>query len=218
MNAQDVVNYLEQHPEFFQDQGDLLASVQIPHPHGGRAISLTERQMMTLRERHKALELKLAELIRYGQENDAIAEKLNRWTLTLLMQRNLRTLPDHLGATLSEIFDIPHTALAIWEASEDHADLPCAQPVPVGLINYSNQLAEPYCGMPLEANSGAVALIGEQVKSIAIIALRREPGQASFGLLVLASNDAQRFTADMGTAFLTRIGTLASAALSRLVA
>jgi len=218
MDSQDVVNYLEQHPEFFQEHADLLASVQIPHPHGGRAISLTERQMMTLRERHKSLELKLAELIRYGQENDALADKLNRWTLTLLMQRNLRTLPDHLSNTLSEIFDIPHTALAIWEASDDHADLPCAQPVPVGLINYANQLTEPYCGMPLEANSGAVALIGEQVKSIAIIALRREPGQASFGLLVLASNDAQRFTADMGTAFLTRIGTLASAALSRLVA
>ena len=35
----------------------------IPHPHGGRAISITERQMLTLRDKNKQLESKLAELI-----------------------------------------------------------------------------------------------------------------------------------------------------------
>ena len=38
----------------------------------------------------------------------------------------------------------------------------------------------------------------------------------AFGLLVLASPDADRFTSGMGTDFLQRIGELASAALSRL--
>jgi uncharacterized protein YigA (DUF484 family) len=38
----------------------------------------------------------------------------------------------------------------------------------------------------------------------------------AFGLLVLASSDAQRFTSGMGTDFLARIGELASAALARL--
>ena len=38
----------------------------------------------------------------------------------------------------------------------------------------------------------------------------------AFGLLVLASPDAQRFNASMGTDFLERIGEIGSAALSRL--
>ena len=40
---------------------------------------------------------------------------------------------------------------------------------------------------------------------------------ALFGLLVLASPDATRYTADMGTEFLSRVGEIASAALSRLL-
>jgi hypothetical protein len=55
-----------------------------------------------------------------------------------------------------------------------------------------------------------------EAKSLALIALREEPGAPSFGMLVLASPDARRFQADMGTDFLERIGELASAALSRL--
>jgi uncharacterized protein YigA (DUF484 family) len=35
------------------------------------------------------------------------------------------------------------------------------------------------------------------------------------GAMILASDDAQRFTADMGTDFLVRIADLAGAALSR---
>ena len=56
---------------------------------------------------------------------------------------------------------------------------------------------------------------------------RRQPGAAAadeerrlagaFGLLVLASPDPTRYTADMGTDFLARIGEVASAALTRLL-
>ena len=38
-----------------------------------------------------------------------------------------------------------------------------------------------------------------------------------FGLLVLGSPDPTRYTAEMGTEFLSRVGEIASAALSRLL-
>ncbi len=38
----------------------------------------------------------------------------------------------------------------------------------------------------------------------------------AFGMIVLASPDAQRYTSTMGTDFLARIAEVASAALSRL--
>jgi uncharacterized protein YigA (DUF484 family) len=51
---------------------------------------------------------------------------------------------------------------------------------------------------------------------VAVVPLREDPDEAAFGVLVLGSDDAQRFTADMGTDFLLRIADMAGAALSRL--
>lgn len=49
LNAQQVAEYLRTHPEFFEANALLLADIQLPHPHGGRAISIGERQVLTLR-------------------------------------------------------------------------------------------------------------------------------------------------------------------------
>jgi uncharacterized protein len=76
MTPDAVVNYLRQHPEFFEEHADFMATIFTPHPHGGRAISISERQILTLRDRGKQLEGKLRELIEFGEENDAIGEKL----------------------------------------------------------------------------------------------------------------------------------------------
>ena len=51
MNPSDVAAYLKEHPDFFENYADVVADVMIPHPHGGRAISISERQILTLRER-----------------------------------------------------------------------------------------------------------------------------------------------------------------------
>lgn len=217
MNAHEVAAYLQAHPEFFEQYAELFATLTLPHPHGGRAISLSERQMMTLRERHKALELRLAEMIRFGQENDALADKLARWTRVLLLARDARSLPDSLTGALADIFAVPHVLLRLFDAAPEFAGHGWSEPVPPGLVNYVNQLGTPYVGKPLEANSTAAALVDAQVGSMAVLALRRPGTPAAFGLLVLASGDAQRFHAGMATDFLTRIGDTASAALLRLL-
>ena len=64
-------------------------------------------------------------------------------------------------------------------------------------------------------------LVGFKNRALAILPLR-PPAPASgaaapvFGLLVLASPDAQRFASGMGTDFLERIADLCGAALSQL--
>jgi uncharacterized protein YigA (DUF484 family) len=84
MKPEDVASYLQEHPEFFEDYADMLAQIYLPHPHGGRTISISERQILTLRERSKQLEGKLREVIQFGEENDAIGEKMHRFTVALL--------------------------------------------------------------------------------------------------------------------------------------
>ena len=239
MNAQDVADYLETHPEFFDEHATLFAALTVPHPHGGRAIPLAERQMMTLREKNKVLELKVAELMRFGQENDAIAEKLRRWTRMLLLQRSTRLLPETLTGSLAEIFAVPDVALTVWDAADDYADVAGAAAASPELIAHAATLIVPYCGAPHGDSAAALALFRAHrrllddiepahdaapgadhhgdIRSIALIALRRGAAPAAFGLLALGSADAWRFHDGMGTDFLSRIGEISSAALTRLL-
>src|SRR5688572_22654237 len=92
MTPDAVATYLQDHPDFFERYADTLADIYIPHPHGGRAISISERQILTLRERVKHLESKLREVIQYGEENDAIGEKVHRLAVALISARDLPTL------------------------------------------------------------------------------------------------------------------------------
>ena len=49
MKSDDVAQYLQDNPQFFEEHAELMSSISIPHPHGGRTISITERQMLSLR-------------------------------------------------------------------------------------------------------------------------------------------------------------------------
>jgi uncharacterized protein YigA (DUF484 family) len=76
-------------------------------------------------------------------------------------------------------------------------------------------LTQPYCGkLPdIAADDWFI----EAAASIVLIPLRDHPlsNAHNIGFLALASEDKNRFYADMGTDFLNKIGELLSAALSR---
>jgi uncharacterized protein YigA (DUF484 family) len=111
---------------------------------------------------------------------------------------------------------IPQAALRVWGLAAAHTGLPWAQPVSEDLKTFAASLAAPYCGLNSGFEAAGWLAEPQAAVSIALIPLRPEPEAAAFGLLVLASPDAQRFNAEMGTDFLERIAELASGALSRL--
>src|SRR5215213_2547204 len=118
VTSEAVATFLQEHPEFFEQYADVLADIYIPHPHGGRAIPISERQILTLRERCKHLETKLREVIRFGEENDAIGEKVHRLALALLAARDGPTLVNVIDFNLREDFAVPHVALRVCRAHE----------------------------------------------------------------------------------------------------
>src|SRR6218665_1037537 len=89
----DIANYLANTPGFFERNAELLASIQLTSPHGQRAVSLQERQMEMLRDRIKGLEHKIVEMIRNGQDNVAISDRLHRWTRALMDTADASDLP-----------------------------------------------------------------------------------------------------------------------------
>jgi hypothetical protein len=216
ITEQDIANFLLHTPGFFERHAEVLHQVQLTSPHGNRAVSLQERQMEMLREKIRGLEAKLMEMIRHGQENMAIADKLHRWIRAIMLTGNAGELPGVLVAELKHQFLIPQGAIRLWGAADAFDKLPFARPVGDDLKSFATSLALPYCGI----NSGfeAAGWLDDAgtVQSIALVPLRH--GNAgTFGLLVLGSPDPTRYSADMGTEFLQRIGDIASAGLSRLL-
>ena len=213
----DIAQYLAHTPAFFERHAELLGAVQLTSPHGQRAVSLQERQMEMLRERIKGLESKIVEMIRHGQENVAIADRLHRWTRSVLQVSDPALLPLRLVQELRHQFLIPQAAVRLWGVSPELSDEPFALGVSDDVRSFTASLSLPYCGLNAGFEAAAWLEDAPTVKSLALIALRSDAGaEGAFGLLVLGSPDPTRYSADMGTEFLVRVGEIASAALARL--
>ncbi|HXF67364.1 MAG TPA: DUF484 family protein [Burkholderiales bacterium] len=212
MKPQEVAAWLREHPEFFEDYADMLSEIYLPHPHGGRAISISERQILALRERTRQLEGKLREVIQFGEENDAISDKVHRISLALLAAADIRGVLGAVYLNLREDFAVPNVALRLWRAN-GQAGLPEFDPVSEATRAFAASLAHPYCSA--RAMVDTAALFGEasaHLRSFSYVPLR---DHETFGLLALASEDPQRFYPEMGTLYLERLGELIGTAIAR---
>ncbi len=210
MKPEEVAQFLNQHPEFFEDYAEMLAEVVIPHPHGGRAIPISERQILSLREKARRLESKLGELIRFGEQNDAITDKLHRMTMALIAARDVATVLHVLAFNLREDFAVPHVTVRLWNGLGAQAP---EEPVSGEARTFAETLNGPYCSAhPMADTAAWFGEAAAHLRSFAYVPLR---GEQPFGLLALASEDPQRFYPEMGTLYLRRLGEIAAGALMR---
>jgi uncharacterized protein YigA (DUF484 family) len=213
LRSEEVAHYLERHPEFFEQYSEMLSTITIPHPHGGRAIPLVERQILSLRKKNRALESKLKDLVAFAEENDQISERVHRLAIALLLAPSLEAVLHAFYFNLREDFAVPHVGLRIW-GIDDPPDLPEFDVAPDDRAEM--ELSQPVCGAhPCPGYRPSAADDLTHLRSFANIPLS---GDTIRGLLVLASEDAQRFYAGMGTLYLKRLADLVSAAVSRFVA
>jgi uncharacterized protein len=219
MTEDDIAHYLGAHPEFFERYSDLLASVQLSSPHSRRTVSLQERQAEMLRDKIRMLESRLMDMIRHGNDNLNLSDKLLRWACAMFLEQDKASLPQMIAETIQSQFSVPQVAIRVWGVAPEFSLKPFASGVSDDACLFASSLREPFCGV----NSGFEATSWlsqpEQAVSLALMPLRSVDAGLSapaFGMLVLASPDEQRFASNMGTEFLVRIAELASAALSRL--
>jgi len=211
MTNDEIARFLRPHPKFFDQHPELLETIYVPHPYGGRAIALSERQTVALREKVKLLEGKLAEIIKFAEENDAIGEKVHRLSVALAGARDFPALAHSLYFHLREDFAVPHVALRVWGKSVP-ADFQEAEAVSEAQRQQAESMQAPHCGPA--AGSVFAPWFGdaaEHVRSLALVPLSQS---AVFGLLALGSEDPQRFFPEMGTLYLRRIGELCAAGVT----
>ena len=217
VTGEDVAAWLKATPDFFMDHADVFSAMRIPHPQGGHAISMVERQLISLRERNAQLEKQLADLISYGQHNDGLIEKLHRLTLALLRAPNAEITLAVVLESIRSDFAIPFSTVRWWGGAltdgDPDAQLSATQVCSAEFRSYIAGLDRPYVGPNAAHESrGWVSVAAGEPHSFAYAPLA-DGGVC--GVLMMASADGGRFTPDMATDVLTRLAHLTSAALAR---
>ncbi len=215
----DIANYLANTPDFFERHAELLASVHLTSPHSKRTVSLQERQAEMLRDKIKVLEHRLMDMIRHGNENALLSERLLRWAASLFQNTSASDVPARIVEHVREQFSVPQATIKVWGVASAYQGAAFAKGVSEDAKLFASSLTEPFCGV----NTGfeAVTWLDEPAAaaSIALLPLRDSgagPLQPAFGMLVLSSPDGQRYNSGMGTEFLQHVADIASAALGRL--
>lgn len=208
MKSNDVADYLKNNPKFFEEHAEMMSEMTIPHPYGGRTISLSERQLLTLREKNKLLEKQLHEMVVFAQYNDVLQQKVHQFSCSLYAANNFldtdsaEEMANIITRNLQEIFAVPHAVLHLWKI----------HPPSTEIMIFVDQQAKPVCTHHAVHDTHLwFGEIAPQLRSFAMLPLRS--GNLSIGLLILASEDEQRFYPDMGTQFLERIAETSSSAV-----
>ncbi len=218
MDEESIAAFLQHNPDFFERHQAVLLRLRLPHARGGSTISLVERQIEVMREKHAALEGKLAQLVAVARANDAVAEKLHRFTRRLLQSGNRSDAVGRIEASLREDFDAFHSVLLLAGEYRDLTPQRFVRTVTgedPGLKSFETLFSagKPRCGQVRD--SQRELLFGPdsaQIGSVALVPLAAKGGP--IGLLALGSPDRDRFHPGMSTEFLGRMADLIVDALT----
>jgi uncharacterized protein YigA (DUF484 family) len=211
-----IAAYLQHNPDFFERHHAVLARLRLPHARGGSTISLVERQIEVLREKHAAVEAKLAEFVRVARANDTLADKLHRFTRQLLRAGSAEAVVATMEASLRVDFDAIHSVLVLIGHHPDVAPQRFVRLVRAddpNLKSFETLFAngKPRCGQARD--SQREFLFGSDANDLGSVALVPLGEKGSIGLLALGSTDRDRFHPGMSTEFLARMADLIADAL-----
>jgi hypothetical protein len=209
MHTADVLAFLEHHPDFLRHHADRFGLKQV---HDRVVVSLVDRQMLEWKDKVRQLEGRMQQLVRLGEANDLIQARAHRLSLVLIRATSLGTLVDGVKHCFAEEFGLDHMALRLWHPAISQENVLFNGRCEVAQL--SRNLSAPYCGPYVtdEVMSWFAPL--PVLQSFCQVSLRTESGEP-FGVLVLASEDPDRFTFDMHTYYLAQMGELISSALMR---
>jgi|SRR5688572_11914739 uncharacterized protein len=216
IEEESVARYLQHNPDFFERHQPLLARLRLPHARSNSTISLVERQVEVLREKHAAIEQKLADFVKVARANDTVAEKIHRMTRRLLRADSRESSIAEIEASLREDFDAFTSVLVLIgppEATGERFRRIVSTDDPA-LKTFESLFTsgKPRCGQVRD--SQREFLFGSEAADIGSVALVPLGRNGALGLLALGSSDRDRFHPGMSTDFLARMADLIGDALT----
>ena len=220
LSSASVADYLQRHPDFFDEHRSLLAAMTLPHAGGSGTVSLVERQVATLRQKNLKLDRKLRELLEVARQNDRLSARIHALTLELILADSTAAALTSLEEHLRTAFAAEYAVLVLFDGGPlDLDDLPKQRFVRRFAIDAEAMApfktfldgARTRCGQIRDAQSNA--LFGEDGADIGSAALVPLGEQPMLGFLAIGNRDRDHFHPAISTEFLTRLGQIVTATL-----
>lgn len=201
-----VAEYLEQNPEFFTRNPQLLTTLNLPTQQDG-TVSLVQRQATIMRQKISTLEDEITSLMAMAAQNQQLYLKFSKLFYLLLDCEDTQTIAQTIDDYLKTELALDDTQLILFKAAtkkRQHYDNLIVQRFGrnhhyFGRINQQEQQL----------------LFGQQIAgSIALIGLGKH---GELGLLAIASRDANHFHPEMDNLMLMQLCRLISSLINRLV-
>lgn len=207
-----VADYLKTHPDFFLRHEQLLENLKVPH-HTGTAVSLIEKQVELLRAQKKQMEEQLNGLIQAARNNEQIIGHLQRFTLEMIHTHSINDVLTVCEEHLNNHFKADFIGLRTLVGDANSVHFLVGKNGEMRSFTQLFKNRKPICGRITEKQ--AEIMFGKDkagVKSAVLIPLQNT---ANLGIVALGSKDQSRFHPGMGTLFLTYMGELITASISR---
>lgn len=217
--AAAVSDYLREHPDFFLEHAEILAALSIPHASGG-AVSLVERQVSLLREENHKLRTNLEDLVEVARANEALSRRMHELTLSLMEAATPEAIFAALSNNLSRDFNADHIAVRLFadpaRPQQSRDEFAGSQAPEQGLFAEVFEQRRPVC-IQLKREQQTY-LFGEDSPEDGSAVIVPLLGHDWTGVLVVASDDPQRYQPGMGVDLLAHLGDIVGLLLGPWVA
>jgi uncharacterized protein YigA (DUF484 family) len=206
---QELVVLLRDNGDIFSRHPELLELLELSDDRG--AASLLERQVSVLKNKLASFQSQQFEFIEVARENEQISDSFSRIICQLIGFSNLSEFASEFPKALRLTFEIDEVAFKTDQAASRRPN------ENIGYEDAVRRLSnnEAVCDDRWPSNILAL-FFSAQVKSAALVPMKATQDGDVIGILALGSSDPKRYTNELGTAHLNRLGLMAGTCLARL--
>lgn len=208
-SLENLADYLSDNPTVFQQHPELLELISLSDSRG--TASLLERQVSLMKERIGEHKNQQSQFMQVARENEQISDNFSQVICQMISFTNLSQFATEFPNELRTKFSIDEVSFKTAQAvSRKSSDNDAYEDTLRRLLN--NRAV---CDNRWPSNIMNL-FFSADVNSAALIPMRANDDEAALGILALGSHDAERYTHDLGTAHLDRLGLMSGLCLARL--
>lgn len=205
-----VSAYLQDNPDFFSRQNELMASIRLPDTQRG-TVSLVERQQQLLRQKVHNLEDEITQLMSVAKHNESLFMLYSDLYLRLIDSQSTNELLDCLSQATTELLSL--SAFKLWlgqdvDVKHDSLSVNDCQGVMQNRLDSSDY----YFGRLQQSEQ---QLIFNQSCTGSVVLVKLVHDEKELGFLAISSDDAHHFDPRMDTLLLSQFKRLVAKLLKQ---
>lgn len=209
MSLSDLSDYLTHNPNVFQQNPELLELISLSDSRG--TASLLERQVSMMKQRLGEHKNQQSQFMQVARDNEQISDNFTHVICQMISFTNLSQFATEFPRELRNKFSIDEVSFKTAQAASRR---------PSDNEAYENTVRRLLNNRAVCDNrwpSGIMNLFfSADINSAALIPMRSNKDDTTLGILALGSQDSGRYTNDLGTAHLDRLGLMSGLCLERL--